>query len=64
MRCGKVNCDAEHGLCQRAGVSAYPTVQFYTPHSRDHRGHPLATQDGSKIISFVEDRLRPVHDEL
>ncbi|XP_054287218.1 dnaJ homolog subfamily C member 10-like [Macrosteles quadrilineatus] len=66
VKCGKVNCDSHYQVCQRAGVSAYPTVQFYQPQSHSARGVEITTQQADKIISFVEERLRPsqTHDEL
>ncbi|XP_046689154.1 putative protein disulfide-isomerase DDB_G0275025 [Homalodisca vitripennis] len=36
VKCGKVNCDVERVVCQQAGVSAYPTVQWYRPSSRQN----------------------------
>jgi len=67
VKCGKVNCDSHYQVCQRAGVSAYPTVQFYQPPFHSPRGVGITTQHADKIVSFVEDRLRPeaqLHDEL
>lgn len=29
VRAGKVDCQAHHDMCQRAGVRSYPTVRFY-----------------------------------
>uniref|UniRef100_A0A1B6L6Y1 Thioredoxin domain-containing protein n=1 Tax=Graphocephala atropunctata TaxID=36148 RepID=A0A1B6L6Y1_9HEMI len=66
VRCGKVNCDAERTVCQRAGVTAYPTVQWYRPATRQFRGQEITTQHADKIVTFVEDQLRHAarHDEL
>ncbi|KAG8274068.1 DnaJ sub C member 10 [Homalodisca vitripennis] len=66
VKCGKVNCDVERVVCQHAGVSAYPTVQWYRPASRQTRGQEITTQQADKIVNFVEDQLRHLwgHDEL
>lgn len=65
VKCGKVNCEADYALCKRAGVSAYPTVQFYQPPTSSFRGMEITTQNVQTIINIVEERLKVLpRDEL
>lgn len=57
VKAAKVNCDSYQMLCQQAGVSAYPTLLFYSPTSKSYRGTEITSQSAVKIISFVEARL-------
>ncbi|XP_066991442.2 dnaJ homolog subfamily C member 10 [Anabrus simplex] len=57
---GKVDCDANRALCQRAGVSAYPTVMLYH-NTRSYRGEEIESQSGDYIISYVERVMKKSH---
>uniref|UniRef100_A0A1B6D3Y5 DnaJ homolog subfamily C member 10 n=1 Tax=Clastoptera arizonana TaxID=38151 RepID=A0A1B6D3Y5_9HEMI len=68
VKAGKVNCDSYRSLCQRTGVTQYPTVQFYSPGSNNYKGLEITSQSADRIISFVEQKLANhytrIHDEF
>ena len=70
MRAGKVNCDAFRQLCQRAGVSGYPTVMLYYGSDRYYQGEEIQSQSADKIIEHTDQALSQqphahiAHDEF
>lgn len=35
VKCGKVNCQENQGLCQKAGITGYPSIMFYPKPNRE-----------------------------
>nr|XP_018902493.1 PREDICTED: dnaJ homolog subfamily C member 10-like [Bemisia tabaci] len=70
VKFGKINCDAFHNLCRNAGVSGYPTVQFYHAQgNRGYKGMEIMSQKGNIIEEAVRSVLERqgkiiAHDEL
>ncbi|CAG5121544.1 unnamed protein product [Candidula unifasciata] len=58
---GKVDCDAEPGICNQAGVGAYPSVRMYTGAENGNRqnayGWDIDSQNADYIIRFVKNNL-------
>ncbi|KAL3855342.1 hypothetical protein ACJMK2_014558 [Sinanodonta woodiana] len=70
-KAGKVDCDANRGLCQQAGVRAYPSVRFYQGtvnpgQTQNPYGLDINSQNAEEIIKFVKNNLphQSAHDEL
>jgi len=55
VRLGKVNCQEQQGLCQRAGITGYPSIMFYprkTPNAVNSVGG-LFYSYGLKFSNFI-----------
>ncbi|XP_067137389.1 dnaJ homolog subfamily C member 10-like [Centruroides vittatus] len=69
VNAGKVNCDALPNVCQEAGVSAYPTVRFYSGSTggrhQNSFGQEIDSQRSETIIDFISNRIKKIQkDEL
>lgn len=66
----KIDCDTAPGVCQAAGIKAYPSIRFYPGSFRGERQNPsgihVQTQNPQSIIDFVEKTLQQhrTKDEL
>ncbi|XP_031332740.1 dnaJ homolog subfamily C member 10-like [Photinus pyralis] len=62
VKCGKVNCQDEHKLCQEVHVHQYPTVYLYlSPNER----HEITSQVAADVVREVNSILtRKFRDEL
>uniref|UniRef100_A0AC34RN72 DnaJ homolog subfamily C member 10 n=1 Tax=Panagrolaimus sp. JU765 TaxID=591449 RepID=A0AC34RN72_9BILA len=70
VRLVKIDCDAAPGVCQAAGIRAYPSVRFYPGSFRGERQEPagihVQSQNPQSIVEFVENVLQQhrAKDEL
>lgn len=56
VKSGKMNCENYPQVCQRAGVSGYPTVKFYSPQHLS--GVEIHSQNPKMIIESVESLIK------
>ncbi|GAB1598037.1 dnaJ homolog subfamily C member 10-like [Argonauta hians] len=68
VRAGKVDCESEFHICQKYGISAYPTVRLFMGSKNDKNGYEIDSQDAEEIIEFVNSKLEKKkiksHDEF
>ncbi|CAF0832321.1 unnamed protein product [Didymodactylos carnosus] len=57
---GKVNCDIQRDICERAAIRAYPTIKFYKGAINSKRqefiGEDINQLDGDFILHYVMNR--------
>ncbi|XP_035828946.1 dnaJ homolog subfamily C member 10 [Aplysia californica] len=70
-KAGKVDCDSEPNICNKAAVRAYPTVRFYKGSKRGERQHAngwdIQSQSAEEIIKYMKthsSRPQKTKDEL
>ncbi|XP_017284529.1 dnaJ homolog subfamily C member 10 [Kryptolebias marmoratus] len=67
VQAGTIDCQAHYQTCQSAGITAYPTVRFYTylgTKRHEHSGEHINSRDADAIADIIRHRLDQLSPRL